>query len=190
MTSQCEMQFPFTTKKEIHDWAKCYTDVQTGAERLVEQYFMALKDTVQARGYLLYNEFYDLYYWKLKRKPRSIKKNSESYIEKVTGKAFCLDDDWEKLKKLTDIYDVGGVVASAILHFYDRSKSPILDQHALRSVRICEKYVYGPQYPFWQEYVDFCCEKAECYEVSMRTLDRALWKYSESGVASEDEHPS
>ena len=184
MTSQHEMMLPFTTKKEILDWEKCYTDALTGAQRLVEEYLIGLKDTVRERktsekpgGYLLYHEFWDLFNWKLKRKPRSLKKHSEIKIEAIIREAFSLDKDWEKLNKLTEIYDVGRSVASAILHLCDHQKKyPILDQHALRSIGIREKYVHGPQYPFWQEYVDFCREKAKCYGVSMRALDRALWK--------------
>ena len=183
MTSQHEMIFPFTTTEEILNWEKCYTSPQTGAQRLVEEYLIGLKDTVRERktpesprGYLLYHEFWDLFNWKLKRQPRSLKKHSKIEIEAITGEAFSLDNDWEKLNKLTDIYDVGRSVASAILHLCDQEKYPILDQHALRSVGICEKYVYGPKYPFWQEYVDLCREKAKHYGVSMRTLDRALWK--------------
>ena len=189
MTSQYKMKLPFTTKEDIYDWAKRYTDRQTGAQRRVEQYLRNLKDTVQARGYLLYNELYDLVYWKLKRS-RWIDKNPESFVKEVTGEAFRLDDDWKKLNELTALKGVGRSVASAILHLYDRGKYPILDQHALRSVGICEKHVYGPKYPFWQEYVDLCCAKADLYNVSMRTLDRALWKYSASGAVAEDEHPS
>ena len=184
MASQHEMILPFTTKKEILDWEKCYTDDQTGAQRLVEEYLIGLKDTVRERktpektgGYLLYDEFYDLFNWKLKREPRSLEKHSKIEIEAITREAFSLKKDWDKLNKLTDIHDVGRSVASAILHLCDHQKKyPILDQHALRSVGICEKYVHGPEYPFWQEYVDFCREKTECYGVSMRTLDRALWK--------------
>ena len=184
MTSQHEMILPFTTKKEILDWEKCYTDDLTGAQRLVEEYLIGLKDTVRERktpenpgGYLLYHEFWDLFNWKLKRKPRSLKKHLKIEIEAITREAFSLKKDWEKLNKLTDIHDVGRSVASAILHLCDHQKKyPILDQHALRSVGICKKYIHGPQYPFWQEYVDFCREKAKCYDVSMRALDRALWK--------------
>ena len=184
MTSQHEMILPFTTKKEILDWEKCYTDDLTGAQRLVEEYLIGLKDTVRERktpektgGYLLYDEFYDLFNWKLKREPRSLEKHLKIEIEAITREAFSLKKDWEKLNKLTDIHDVGRSVASAILHLCDHQKKyPILDHHALRSVGICEKYVHGPEYPFWQEYVDFCREKAKCYDVSMRALDRALWK--------------
>ena len=130
MTSQYKMKLPFTTKEEIYDWAKRYTDRQTGAQRRVEQYLRNLKDIVQARGYLLYNELYDLVYWKLKRS-RWIDKNPESCVKEITAKAFCLNDDWEKLNKLTDLKGVGESVASAILHLYDDGDYPILDQHAL-----------------------------------------------------------
>lgn len=184
MTSQHEMIFPFTNREEILYWEKRYTCPQTGVQRLVEEYLIGLKDTVRERktpespcGYLLYHEFYDLFNWKLKREPRSLKENSKIEIEAITCEAFRLDNDWEKLNKLTEIHDVGRSVASAILHLCDHQKKyPILDQHALRSVGICEKYVYGPQYPFWQEYVNLCRKKAKRHGVSMRALDRALWK--------------
>ena len=121
---------------------------------------------MQARGYLLYNEFYDLYCWKLKRQPRSIQEHSESCIEKVTGKTFCLDNDWDKLEKLTKIYDVGESVASAILHLCDEGDYPILDKHALCSIGINYKNVkYNKK--FWKKYVKFCQAEAECHDVSM-----------------------
>ena len=194
MLSRYEMRLPFSTTKEIQDWADRYTKNQTGAQKLVEKYLMGLKKTVRERktpeaprGYLLYHEFYDLYDWKLKRRPRSRKKNSKVDIEEITGEAFRLDNDWQKLNKLTKIHDVGGSVASAILHLCDEKKYPILDQHALRSINIEEKYVHGPKYPFWQEYVDFCRAEAERYNVLMRTLDQALWKYSEVGIWENEE---
>lgn len=194
MATQYEMRFPFSITKEIRNWANCYTKNQTGARKFIEQYLMGLKSTVlkrktpQApRGYLLYDEFYDLYCWKLDRKPLSLKRHSKNQIQEITGEAFSLDNDWEKIDKLTKIYDVGQSVASAILHLCDQEKYPILDQHALRSVDIKEKYLYGPEYPFWQEYVNLCRAKAKRYEVSMRTLDRALWKYSEVGLRKNEE---
>lgn len=193
MVPRYEMRLPFSTKKEIHDWAKRYTDGQTGAQKLIEKYLMGLQKTVRERktrstpsGYLRYDELYDLVYWKLKRS-RWVDKNPESFVRKVTGEVFCLDDNSEKLKKLTGLYGVGQSVASAILHLCDQKKYPIVDQHALRSLAIDEKYIYGPEYPFWQEYVDFCRAEAERYNVSMRTLDQALWKYSAVGSISENE---
>ena len=192
MVSRYEMRLPFSTKKEIHDWAKRYTDGQTGAQKLIEKYLMGLQKTVRERktrrtpsGYLRYDELYDLVYWKLKRS-RWVDKNPKPFVRKVTGEVFYLDGDSEKLKKLTGLCGVGQSVASAILHLCDQKKYPILDQHALRSLAIDEKYIYGPEYPFWQEYVDFCRAKVKCYNVSMRTLDQALWKYSAVGGIREN----
>ena len=193
MIAADEMRFPFSTKQEIQDWAERYTEDQTGAQKLVEKYLIGLKKTVRERktrrtpsGYLRYNELYDLVYWKLKRSPW-IDKIPESFVRKVTGEVFHLDDDFEKLKKLTDLYGVGQSVASAILHFCDQKEYPILDQHTLRSLEIQEEYVHGPEYPFWQEYVNLCRAEAKRFDVSMRTLDHALWKYSEVGILGNEE---
>ena len=142
MTAAYEMRLPFSTTKEIRDWARRYTKNQTGAQRLVEKYLMGLKKTVRERksrrapgGYLRYHELYDLVYWKLKRS-RWVDKNPEDFVRRVTGEVFSLDGDLEKLYKLTRLYGVGQSVASAILHFCDQERYPILDQHALRSLAI------------------------------------------------------
>ena len=185
-------ELPFTTKKEINDWAKRYSENQTGAQKLVEEYLIGLKKTVKARktaeaprGYLLYDELYDLVYWKLKRS-RWIHKNSKAFVKNVTSEAFRLDDDWEKLKKLKALHGVRESVASAILHLCDQKEYPILDQHALRSVYIDHNEVYYES-QFWQKYVDFCRAEAKRFDVSMRTLDRALWKYSAVGLRENTE---
>lgn len=191
MTSPYEMQFPFTTKKEILYWETRYIESQSEKWQHREQAVIDIKENVKARqtretpsGYLETAELRMMGHWKHYTLPSKVDKNLPGYVEKITAEAFGFDDDWEKLIKLKKIYGVAQSVASVILHLYDPKKYPILDHHALRSVGIKEDYVYGPEYPFWQEYVDICRAKAKCYDVSMRTLDRALWKYSESGAAS------
>ena len=198
MTSQYEMQFPFTTQQEILHWESLYTEGQSERRQRQEQAVIDIKIAVRARqtldtpgGYLLKDELQEMGKWKHWALPSKIKKNPPGHVEKITAEAFGFDGDWEKLIKLEkNIYGVAQSVASVILHLYDPKKYPILDEHALRSVEIDEEYVHGPEYPFWQEYVDLCRAKAECYDVSMRTLDRALWKYSASGAVFGDNHPS
>ena len=189
MTSQYEMQFPFTTQQEILHWESLYTEGQSERRQRQEQAVIDIKIAVRARqtldtpgGYLLKDELQEMGQWKHWALPGKIKKNPPGYVEQITAEAFRLDDDWTKLMKLTALHGVRQSVASVILHLYDPKRYPILDEHALRSVGIEEEYVHGPEYPFWQEYVNRCRAKAECYDVSMRTLDRALWKYSESGA--------
>ena len=193
MASEYEMQFPFTTRKEILDWEACYIDGQTEKRQRQEQAVIDIEKAVKARktldtsgGYLLKDELQEMGKWKHRALPSIMDKNPPEHVEKITAEAFSPGDDWEKLKKLISYY--GGLqgvresVASVILHLYDPKKYPILDENALRSVGIKEEYVHGPKYPFWQEYVDLCRAEAERYDVSMRTLDRALYKYSESGA--------
>ena len=193
MASEYEMQFPFTTQKEILDWEACYIDGQTEKRQRQEQAVIEIEKAVKARktldtpgGYLLKDELQEMGKWKHRALPSHIDKNPPGHVEKITVEAFGLDEDWAKLKKLISYYGgLDGVrqsVASVILHLYDPKKYPILDEHALRSVGIKEEYVHGPKYPFWQEYVNLCRAEAERYDVSMRTLDRALYKYSESGA--------
>ena len=194
MASEYEMQFPFTTRKEIIDWAAHYIQNLSKKDRCREQAVMDIKEKVRSRqtdetpgGYLLKAELKEMGHWKHYTLPSKMDKNPPGHVEKITAEAFSPGDDWEKLKKLISYY--GGLhgvresVASVILHLYDPNKYPILDEHALRSVGIKEKYVHGPKYPFWQEYVDLCLAEAERYDVPMRTLDRALYKFSESGAA-------
>ena len=105
------------------------------------------------------------------------------HVEKITAEVFSLDDDWEKLEKLIDIDGVGQPVASTILHLYDPERYPIFDVHALCSIRIKKKEVEYDE-KFWKKYVKLCREKADCHDVCMRMLDRALYKFSQSGTAS------
>ena len=107
-------------------------------------------------------------------------RNSPDDIKEITGAAFHLNDDWEKLSKLMEIKGAGGkgVVASAILHLYDEGDYPIFSAYSRRALGIDQEEV---DEPLWREYVDFCRAKAECYGVSMRTLDRALYAYDAYG---------
>ena len=190
MTSQYEMQLPFTTKKEIHDREACYIDGQSEKRQCEEQTVIDLRKKAHTRqshktpgGYLLIAELRKMAQWKSHFLPSKIDENDPpKLIEEITAAAFYLDDDWEKLKKLKDIYGVSESVASVILHLYDRKEYPILDVHALRSIGIDNKEV-NYDAPLWRKYVNFCRTEAERYEVSMRKLDRALYKYSESGAA-------
>jgi hypothetical protein len=66
--------------------------------------------------------------------------------------------------------------ASVILHFCDRGQYPILDVRALWSLGVAARPTLG--FPLWMEYTGFLRGVARNAEVSMRTLDRALWQYS------------
>ena len=183
MTAENKMLFPFTNQDEILDWATRYTEGQTSEHQCREADVIRIKCSVADKGYLTKCELLKMARWKDRFARSNIKKgNSPECIEAVTRDAFRPGDDWEKLEKLIDIDGVGQPVASTILHLYDPERYPIFDPHALYSIRIKKKDVEGDK-KFWKEYVKFCREKAERHGVCMRTLDRALYKFSESGAA-------
>ena len=177
MTSQYEMQFPFTTKKEILYWETRYIDAQKPERQHQEEDVRKIKCSVEDKGYLTKCELMEMARWKRQTLPSQMVNNPVGHVEKITAAAFRPGDDWEKLEKLIDIDGVGQPVASAILHLYDEGDYPIFDPHALYSIRIKKKDVEGDK-KFWKEYVKFCREKADCHDVCMRTLDRALYKFS------------
>lgn len=190
MTSQYEMHFPFTTQEEILHWEARYIEDQSEKRQCEEQAVIDLKEKVETRktretpqGYLSQPELRQMAKWKDRFVPSKIDKNPPELIEKITGEAFGLDDDWAKIEKLKAIYGVAESVASVILHLYDPKKYPILDVHALRTIGIDNREVKYDE-PFWRKYVNLCREKSKHYDVSMRALDRALYKFSQSGAAS------
>ena len=178
------MQFPFTKQDEILYWANLYTKDQKPERKRQEEDVIKIKCSVEDKGYLTKCELMEMGGWKDRFARSNIKNGSSSeHIEAVTRDAFRLGDDWEKLEKLTDIVGVGESIASVILHLYDQERYPILDRHALWSLTIDHTKVEYDE-PFWKKYVNFCQAKADCHGVCMRTLDRALYKFSESDAAT------
>ena len=187
MTAEHKMQFPFTNQKEILDWADYYTKGQKPKRQHQEKEVMKIKCSVEDKGYLTKCELIKMGGWKRHTLPSQMVTNPEGHVEKITAEVFSLDDDWEKLEKLMDkckgLDGVGQPVASTILHLYDPERYPVFDIHALRSIRIKKEDVEGDK-KFWEKYVKFCRAKAECHGVCMRTLDRALYKFSEADAAA------
>ena len=189
MTAEQQMLFPFTKQDEILYWATLYTKNQKPERKRQEEDVIKIREKVETRkkpetpeGYLLTTELRKMAQWKSHYLPSKIDNNPPGLIEDVTGEAFRLDNDWEKIKKLKNIEGVRESVASVILHLYDQERYPVLDRHALWSLTIDHRKVDYDE-PFWKKYVKFCREKAKCHGVCMRTLDRALYKFSQSGAA-------
>lgn len=119
----------------------------------------------------------DVARWKSPRSAHHIDGNGKEYVREVTAIALSTSCERLRIESLTLLDGVCWPTASVILHFFHRDRYPILDFRALWSVQAVEPNEYT--FNFWREYVQFCREKAEQGRVDMRTLDRALWKYSE-----------
>ena len=166
-------------ESEINFWANIYTEYQGEKYWAREQEIIGRRGDIQRRGYLTKEELFRVAYWKSHRKAKLSLENRDGFIREVTEQAFTSTDDWEKLLALTDLIGIGQPTASAILHLYDKGQYPILDIHALWSVGLEKKQRHA--YPFWPEYIAFCRDIANRNRMDMRTLDRALWRYSYDG---------
>ena len=133
----------------------------------------------QARiqGYLTKDELLRFFDWKTRRRGRSrCLRNDENYIKEITRFAFTTSEDRLRIEVLTLLDGVQWPIASAILHFVFPENYPILDFRALWSLGIEKPPPYC--FRFWKAYTDTCKMLSEANNISLRTLDRALWQYS------------
>ena len=141
-----------------------------------EDELLTLKPIIQERGYLKKSELAKLAYWKSPRSSGHVNRNSEKYVEEVTGFAFRAITEGARVELLRVLNGVSWPTASVILHFFHKDPYPIIDYRALWSVSLVVPSQYT--FDFWMVYVNFCRRLAGENGVDMRTLDRALWQYS------------
>ena len=170
-----EMKLRFC-EAEIDNWVNRYMEFQGAYYRAKEQQVIEFRDEIQRQGYLTKDELHRVAYWKSHRRAALTLENPDNFIKEITRQAFTFTDDWEKLLSLTRLRGIREPTASAILHLYDKGQYPILDIHALWSAGLERKK--RTSYPFWLEYIEFCRDIANQNRIEMRTLDRALWRYS------------
>jgi len=95
----------------------------------------------------------------------------------VTGAAFLARSDAARLGVLLGLRGVGVAVASVILHFGDPTRHPIYDvrvRAALRRIGIRRRF--APTAAGWAEYAAVLRVLGTRHRVSLRTLDKALWR--------------
>jgi len=128
-------------------------------------------------GFFTKPDFLDLCRWKTPRSQSKCNKNSEKFIREVTGIALSTKNERIRIGILTLLHGVSWPTASVILHFTHNDPYPILDYRALWSLGV-EKRPNVYTFDLWWAYTEYCRELAKENAVSMRVLDRALWRYS------------
>lgn len=158
-------------EKDIPVWALKYP---VADDRQVEY---EIGPNVRKRGYFTQPELVDICAWKTRRTKPRVAGNAENVVVEVTKFAFSTSEEYLRLQALTLLNGVGWPTASVLLHFGHRDPYPILDYRALWSLGV-DSPPTAYTFDFWWEYVLFCRRMAEKAGVTMRELDRALWKYS------------
>ena len=166
---QFHLRFP---KTEIRHWASLYD--------YPGEYELMRGPVADGRrnGYLTAEAFAAIGEWKSPRARKRRAANASNFIEEVTRRALAPSTSPRlAIEALTLLSGVSWPTASVILHFCHPDPYPIVDYRALWSLSSAVPSQY--RYAFWDAYTSFTRALAKGARVDMRTLDRALWKYSE-----------
>jgi hypothetical protein len=115
--------------------------------------------------------------WKSPRIRPQIARNSEAGVRGLTAVAFLAQNDGMRLRLLLGLRGVGVAVASVMLHFADPRRYPIYDvrvRAALRRIGVRRRC--PPTAAGWTAYAATLRDLAVRHRVSLRTLDKALWR--------------
>ncbi len=162
------LRFPLD---EIPRWAEAYT-YPLGDTEPVE-----IGAAAKAQGYLTRPQFLAIARWKSPRPAKHHEKNDAATVEAVTRFAFTTPVESLRLSALTLLKGVQPRTASAILHLCHRDPYPMMDVRAFWSLGIDDE----PRdwAAVWAEYTDTCRSIAAEAKTDLRTLDRALWGFSD-----------
>ena len=166
--AQFRLRFP---EADIAVWAARFGDDGSDDVLLDD-----IRPIALARGHLTRPEFLKICAWKSVRTKRSCRRNSAHAIETLTRAAFATSDEALKISLLRLLDGVEWPTASTILHFCDARPYPILDYRAIWSLGLARPPGYTME--FWLAYLAFTRGLALRLDLSIRTVDKALWQYS------------
>jgi len=135
-----------------------------------------VKQWLKTNKYLNKELFIRLCCWKSPRPKRHYIKNEERKIIEVTRLAFSTNNEKERIAYLLTLYGVRYPVASTILHFAFPDKYPIMDFRVIESLGWKKPSYYS--FKFWEKYCNKIRELSKQYNLSIGTIDKALWTYS------------
>jgi hypothetical protein len=143
----------------------------------------------EGRPYVDKERFVEIATWKSQRPLRHYESNDDDLVQEVTALAFAARRDDLKLRLLTLLDGVGVPVASTILHFAFPDRHPIMDVRAVTTLTHLGLWTRaGPVQPGftgfsvedWQAYTHLMRDHASRLGVTLRELDKALWKSDEA----------
>ncbi|MBX3119870.1 MAG: hypothetical protein KF784_12450 [Fimbriimonadaceae bacterium] len=131
---------------------------------------------MKSRGCLTLDDLKTVGNWKSPRIRPKIARNTDALVQEVTRSMLQTKSIRLAVYIPQALVGVGMPVASTLLHWFHDDPYPILDFRALWSMGFDDGTVYSLD--FWESYVNSVRQLAQDWNVDMRTLDRALWQYS------------
>ena len=140
----------------------------------------ARMEAAARRGYMTRDDLIAVARWKWRggRTRQLCGKNTQAEVEEITRVSFAAESERLRIGSLLALRGVQWPMASVILHFAFPDKYPILDVRAMNTVGGSTLYTFEK----WLEYLQLCRATAERYDITMRTLDKALWAFDKGAA--------
>lgn len=120
-----------------------------------------------------------IFEWKTNGRGRSrLSKNNDEEIRDALYLASIAKTDRSAVAVLLGLSGVQVPVASAILTSLDPERFTIIDFRALEALGKKRKEQKTATIDYYLEYLEYCRSLAKEADISLRTLDRALWQWS------------
>lgn len=158
----------------IKEYSKKYdANYQNNPDSIIEN---DLRNWFSKHNYLDKKHFIKLGLWKSKRPKKQYESNSDELIKEITKFSISSKNEEVKIKSLFVLRGVSWPVASVILHFANPDMYPIMDFRAIWSLGWNQPNSYT--FEFWQKYCNEIRDLSKKLDLSIRTIDKALWQYS------------
>ena len=159
---------------DIGNWVELYD---------TEKYlFEVVGPRVRARGYLVFDEFYEICMWKTARAKPKYLENRNS-IERIARTAIAETDERRKMAALCELKGVSISVASALLAVIFPKEYAVIDIRCLAELRKLGYLIGNPSLKTWPIYVETMRQLARENNVSPRELDMALFAMNKRAQA-------
>jgi len=162
------------TGEWVQRWAAAYTAKMGSVEpRLLAE----VGPAVRARGFYEPGELAEVAGWKTQRSKSRIAGNSPDDVRDITALAFSAPERVQH-RVLTLLDGVRVPTATALLAVVFPDRHTILD---VRSTEALARLGVWDGASGYRTYLDACRRLADGAGVDLRTLDRALWRWSKDG---------
>jgi hypothetical protein len=168
-------------------WSQRYLDDGPSAAAKEEKLLSEVGTAVKRRGWYSKSELIQVGEWKARGRIRGrLAQNSEADVRQITKTALTAPED-RQCRILGKLHGVGDPMASALLMIWDPEHHTVLDFRAFAALErlqrrgLLEEEVPEREglYPPYAAYLKCCRAIAQRLGVTLRDLDRALWKWNE-----------
>lgn len=172
---------PRLTRRRLLALARAFDRAEAGSAGW-QRAERALKSRLRRRRrrgelHLTRAELVQLGDWKSPRIRPRIARNTAAGVRGLTRAAFLCRDEGRRLRLLQGLSGVGPAMASVILHFADPGRYPVYDVRVRAALRrLGVRAPFPPTPAGWVAYVGCLRALARRSRVSLRTLDKALWR--------------